>query len=535
MIMKIDSNAYKSLKSVYARHGMVATSEPSAAQVGLEILKQGGNAIDAAIATAAALTVVEPTSNGIGGDNFALVLFQDQLHGLNSSGYAPESLTREHLINQGITEIPRFGFVPVTVPGAVKGWKAMHQKFGVLPFDQVLAPAIKLAKDGFIVTPTVSKSWKNAFEIYRKHLNGDMFKHWFDTFAQNNQTPESGDLMKLPDHAQTLQEIADTYGDSFYHGRLSQMIDAFSKEHNGYITAKDLSHFEATWVTPIKTTYKGHQVYEIPPNGQGAVALMALNIVEHLSIQEADTVDTVHKQIEAIKLAFADGLKYISDPKSMTVTLNQLLSKVYAQKRAKLITKEALIPEPGIPQTGGTVYLATADKNGNMVSMIQSNYMGFGSGLVVPKTGISLHNRGHNFSMDPQSSNVLAPLKKPYHTIIPGFLFKDNQPLGPFGVMGGFMQPQGHLQVIMNMIDFKKDPQEALDAPRFQWMKHKTITVEPEFNQRLVQYLKDRGHDVIIDPNVGSFGRGQIILRDQIKGGYIGGTEKRCDGTIASY
>lgn len=533
--MPILEQSSKSLKTIYAKHAMVATSEPSAAHVGLEILKKGGNAIDAAIAVAAALTVVEPTSNGIGGDNFALVLFQGQLHGLNSSGFAPEALSRDVLIQQGITEIPRFGFIPVTVPGAVKGWATLHKKFGQIPFKDVLAPAIKLAKDGFIVSQTVSKSWKTAYEIYSKYLKADMYQYWFETFAQDQSTPREGEKMKLLDHASTLEDIANTYGDSFYNGRLASLIDVFSRKHHGYIRAKDLAAFESEWVEPIQTSYKGYQVYEIPPNGQGAVALMALNIIEQLSMSQTKNLDSVHHQIEATKLAFSDGLKYISDPSSMTVTIDQLLSKSYASKRAKLITKKALEPEPGTPQAGGTVYLATADQYGNMVSMIQSNYMGFGSGLVVPGTGIALHNRGHNFSMDPTSSNVLAPHKKPYHTIIPGFLYKDQLPLGPFGVMGGFMQPQGHLQVLMNMIDFHQDPQQALDEPRFQWIKNKTITVEPDFNQRMIYHLRQRGHEIMVDPNVGSFGRGQIILKDLKTGGYLGGTEKRCDGTIASY
>ncbi len=529
------SKSHSELKTVLAKHGMVATSEPSAAQVGLEILKKGGNAIDAAIAVAAALTVVEPTSNGIGGDNFAIVLFNGELHGLNSSGFAPELLSRDVLIKQGITEIPRFGFVPVTVPGAVKGWATLHKRFGVLPFQEVLAPAIRLARDGFYVTETVSKSWKTAFDIYSKHLKGDLFSHWFETFAPHGQTPSNGQFFQLKDHAVTLEDIANTDGDTFYKGRIASLIDTFSRKHHGYIRASDLSTFESEWVKPIHTDYKGYQIYEIPPNGQGIVALMAMNIMSHLKIEKHDSIDTVHKQIEAMKLAFADGLKYISDPKNMSLTFEDLLSKNYAKRRATLIKHQALTPEPGTPQTGGTVYFATADKDGNMVSMIQSNYMGFGSGLVVPGTGIGLHNRGHNFSMDPLSSNVLAPLKRPYHTIIPGFLYKHDKPLGPFGVMGGFMQPQGHLQVLMNMIDFHMDPQQALDYPRWQWMKDKTITVEPEFSKRLIHHLNNRGHEVTIDHQKGAFGRGQIIIKDEVHGGYKGGTEKRCDGAIASY
>jgi gamma-glutamyltranspeptidase/glutathione hydrolase len=529
------SKSYSGLKTVHAKHGMVATSEPSAAQVGLDILKKGGNAIDAAIAVAAALTVVEPTSNGIGGDNFAIVLFNGELHGLNSSGFAPELLSRDVLIKQGITEIPRFGFIPVTVPGAVKGWAALHKKFGVLSFEEVLAPAIKLAREGFYVTETVSKSWKTAFDIYSKHLKGDLFSHWFETFAPTGITPSNGQLIQLKDHAVTLEDIANTYGDTFYTGRIAALIDAFSRKHHGYIRASDLANFESEWVKPIHTDYKGYQIYEIPPNGQGIVALMAINIISHLQVDKPNTIDTVHKQIEAMKLAFADGMKYISDPKNMSLPSEDLLSKEYSKQRATLIKHHALTPEPGTPQTGGTVYFATADKDGNMVSMIQSNYMGFGSGLVVPGTGIGLHNRGHNFSMDPLSSNVLAPLKRPYHTIIPGFLYKHGKPLGPFGVMGGFMQPQGHLQVLMNMIDFHLDPQQALDLPRWQWMKDKSITVEPEFSKRLILYLKNRGHEVTVDHQKGAFGRGQIIIKDEIHGVYQGGTEKRCEGTIASY
>lgn len=523
------------LKTVHAQHGMIATSEPSAAQVGLEILKKGGNAIDAAIAVAAALTVVEPTSNGIGSDNFALILHQGKLHGLNASGFAPELISRDVLMKQGITEIPRFGFVPVTVPGSVSGWVTMHRQFGSLPFNEVLAPAIRLAREGFMVSKTVSQSWKTAFDIYQKYLKGDEFKHWFDTFAPYGKTPLWGEMMTLPDHANTLEDIANTYGETFYKGRIASLIDAFSKKHHGYIRSSDLNRYHPEWVTPIQTSYKGYQVYEIPPNGQGMIALMALNILEHLPIKKQHAVDTVHKQLEAIKLAFADGLNYISDPKSMAIPVSSLLSKTYAKERALTIKHQAHLPKPGHPQTGGTVYLATADQDGNMVSMIQSNYMGFGSGLVVPGTGIALQNRGHNFSMDPSSSNVLEPLKRPYHTIIPGFLYKDNQPLGPFGVMGGFMQPQGHVQVLMNLIDFHLDPQQSLDASRWQWMNEKRITVEPDFNPQLIKHLRNRGHEIIIDPNIGSFGRGQIIFKDLHKGGYSGGTEKRCDGTIASY
>ncbi|MCF7931150.1 MAG: gamma-glutamyltransferase [Acholeplasmataceae bacterium] len=520
---------------VYAKNGMVATSQPLAAQAGLDILKQGGNAIDAAIAVAAALTVVEPTSNGIGGDNFALIWHQDQLHGLNSSGHAPESLTIEALEDKGIKEMPRFGFTPVTVPGAVAGWAEMSKKFGKLAFSEVLKPAINYAKNGFAVSPTVAQYWKSAHKIYQSHLKGEEYSYWFETFLSDGQAPNEGDLFYLKDHAKTLEDIANTDGNSFYHGEIADKIDAFSKKYGGYLRKSDLERYQPQWVKPISVSYKGYNVWEIPPNGQGLVALMALNIIEDFNFKEKEKLEVYHKQIESIKLAFADGLEYISDPKTMQMSTDDLLSKKYAKSRAKLIAKEAEIRTFGKPNASGTVYLATADKDGNMVSMIQSNYMGFGSGLVVPGTGIALHNRGHNFSLDPKKDNCLAPNKKPYHTIIPGFLTKGKQPIGPFGVMGGFMQPQGHLQVVMNLIDFKMNPQSALDAPRWQWMEGNHISVEPSVPKRIISGLISKKHLVKIEPNLGSFGRGQVIIRNPKTGVYAGGTEKRADGSIAAY
>jgi gamma-glutamyltranspeptidase/glutathione hydrolase len=522
-------------KPIISSYGMIATSEPQAADVGLEILKKGGNAVDAAIAVACCLTVTEPTSNGIGGDNFAIVSMNGKLFGINSSGYAPNALSRDQLIHQGINEIPRFGFVPVTVPGAVKGWVELHKKFGRLDFKEVLAPAIKLAREGFVVQKTISYYWNIAKNIYETHLKDPMFSHWFDTFLKDGKAPIEGETFYLKDHAKTLEEIANTYGESFYTGHLADQIDAFSKLHHGYIRKEDLMSYRALWVDPISTNYKGFNIWEIPPNGQGVITLLALNIMEHLSFKRKNSIDTYHKQIESMKLAFADGFKYISDPKDMKINISSLLDKGYAFDRSRLIKNEALIHEHGNIKSSGTVYLATSDIDGNMVSMIQSNYMGFGSGLVVPNTGIALHNRGHNFNLDPSSDNCLAPLKRPFHTIIPGFISKGDFHIGPFGVMGGFMQPQGHMQVLMNMIDFGMNPQEALDAPRWQWIFGNKITVEPEFPKRIIDGLKKRGHDVSIDYNLGSFGRGQIILKDEKTKSYTGGTEKRCDGKIAYY
>lgn len=520
---------------VYAKNGMVATSQPLAAQAGLDILKKGGNAVDAAIAVAATLTVVEPTSNGIGGDNFALIWHNDQLHGLNSSGPAPSSISISSLKKNGLLEMPRFGFIPVTVPGAVAGWAEMSKKFGKLSFKEVLEPAINYAKNGFTVSPTVAHYWRSAQHIYQKTLKGEEYSHWFDTFLKNNHAPNEGDIWFLKDHALTLEDIANTQGETFYHGAIADKIDEFSKKYGGYIRKSDLEAYQPEWVEPISVTYKGYNVWEIPPNGQGLVALLALNIIEDFNFQEKEKLEVYHKQIEAMKLAFADGLEFISDPISMKMSINDLLAKDYAKSRAKLIAKEAKIRTYGKPNSSGTVYLATADQYGNMVSMIQSNYMGFGSGLVVPGTGIALHNRGHNFSLDETKDNCLAPNKRPYHTIIPGFLTKGDKPVGPFGVMGGFMQPQGHLQVVMNLVDFKMNPQSALDAPRWQWMEGNHITVEPDVPKRIIHGLITKGHIVKIEPNLGSFGRGQIIMRDPKTGVYAGGTEKRADGTIAAY
>ncbi len=527
---------YNSRRTVtYGKKGMVATSQPLAAQAGLDILKLGGNAIDAAIATASCLTVVEPTSNGIGGDAFALVWTKKKLHGLNASGVSPMSLTIENLKNQGITEIPRYGFIPVTVPGVVSAWVELSQKFGKLPLTKVLAPAISYAKEGFPISPTLAFNWQNAFIIYQKYLKSEEYKPWFETFAPSGRAPLAGEIWKSNDHAKTLELIAKTNGIAFYHGELADKIDAFSKCYSGYIRKSDLENYHPQWVEPISINYKGFDVWEIPPNGQGLVTLMGLNILKDDYFTNRDDAETIHKQIEAIKLAFVDGLKYITDSKNMKMNVSNLLSEEYGKLRRKLITDAAVLPEVGNPQKGGTVYLATADSHGNMVSYIQSNYMGFGSGLVVPNTGIALQNRGHNFSLNENHENVLRPGKRTYHTIIPGFLTKNNEAVGSFGIMGGFMQPQGHLQVLMNTIDFKLNPQAALDAPRWQWLKENSISVEQSMPNDLINALIAKGHQIKIEHNTSSFGRGQIIWRNNKTGVLVGGTESRCDGAIAAW
>jgi gamma-glutamyltranspeptidase/glutathione hydrolase len=520
--------------TTYAKKGMVATSQPLAAQAGLDILKKGGNAIDAAIAAAAALTVLEPTSNGIGSDSFALVWTKGELHGLNSSGPAPKNISIEALKKAGIEEMPKHGWIPVTVPGAPGAWAELSKRFGKLPFTEVLQPAIDYAEHGYPVSPILGKYWIKAYKNYKEILKAEEFKNWFNTFAPNGRPPEIGEVWKSPDHAKTLRSIAETNAESFYRGELAEKIDAFSKKYGGYLTKEDLAEYAPEWVNPIKVNYRGYDVWEIPPNGQGLIALLALNTLKGFDFTVKDTVETYHKQIEAIKLAFADGKKYITDPKRMQAAVEDLLSDTYAAARRGLITDTAVQPEAGDPPKGGTVYLATADGEGSMVSFIQSNYMGFGSGLVVPETGISLQNRGYNFSLDPAHENRLEPGKKTYHTIIPGFLTKDNEAVGPFGVMGGFMQPQGHVQVIMNTIDFHLNPQAALDAPRWQWMGDKTVEVERILPEHIAQALVRKGHQIKVSVDSGGFGRGQIIWRDK-NGVLAGGTEPRTDGAIAAW
>lgn len=519
--------------TAFAKNGMVATSQPLAAQAGIEIMRLGGNAIDAAIATAAALTVVEPTSNGIGGDAFALVWVNNKLHGLNASGPAPELLTIDAVKAAGHDKMPVHGLTPITVPGVPAAWAELARKFGKLPLKDSLAPAIRYAEEGYPLTPILGKYWKSAYKKYKTMFTTEEFDAWFETFAPDGRAPEIGELWKSPDHAATLKSIGESNAESFYKGELADTMDAFMVKHGGYLRKTDLEKYAPEWVEPISTNYRGYDVWEIPPNGQGMVALMALNIFAEMNPAIPNDTNTLHQQIEAMKLAFTDGQAFITEPEDMPVSAEHLLSKEYAQKRAKTITGEASLPEPYELPKGGTVYLATADGEGNMVSFIQSNYMGFGSGIVIPGTGIGLQNRGADFSLDSTHPNALKPGKRTYHTIIPGFLTKDGQAVGPFGVMGGYMQPQGHFQVAVHTIDYKLNPQAALDAPRWQWIKEKTVHVEPGFPNHLAQALTRLGHDIQPTLDTGSFGRGQIIWRDPVTGVLSGGTESRTDGAIA--
>ncbi|WP_413375239.1 gamma-glutamyltransferase [Alkalihalobacillus sp. 1P02AB] len=528
---------YSSKRNVtFAKKGMVATSQPLAAQAGLDMLKQGGNAIDAAIATAACLTVVEPTSNGIGSDCFALVWVNSELYGLNGSGQAPKGLSIEAVNQAGhVDEMPRYGMIPVTVPGSPRAWAELSRRFGKLPFANLLEPAIDYAENGYPVSPTLAKNWQKAFELYQTVLTDQVFKPWFLTFAPNGQPPKAGDIWRSPEQAATLKELAKTEAESFYTGSLADKISHHFQEYGGFLRREDLEAYQPEWVNPISIDYRGYRVWEIPPNGQGLVALETLKILEGYTFNERNHVETYHKQIEAMKLAFVDGMTYITDPKEMKVTPEQLLSEEYISKRRELIGEKALIPKPGQPLGGGTVYIATADADGNMVSFIQSNYNGFGSGVVVPGTGIAMQNRGHNFSLNKDHDNALRPGKRTYHTIIPGFLTKDDQAVGPFGVMGEFMQPQGHVQVIMNSIDFKLNPQAALDAPRWMWQKDKVVFLEQSFPADIAKQLNRLGHHIQMTVDEAPFGRGQIIWRDQESGVLQGGTESRTDGCIAAW
>ncbi|MDY3868779.1 MAG: gamma-glutamyltransferase family protein, partial [Pyramidobacter sp.] len=462
--MKYDPhyNPFPSRRNIiYGSRGMVATSHPLAAQAGLEILKQGGNAVDAAIATAAALTVVEPTSNGLGSDCFAIIWKDGRLHGMNGSGRAPLAFKLKEFQRRGWQKVPECGWASATVPAAPKGWATLAQSMGRLKLAQSLAPAVSYASRGHAVAPTVALNWRRCFEGYKKTFIGKEFEPWFDTFAPGGRTPDAGELWKNPDQAKTLELIGTTDAKAFYEGEISEKILNWSMTTGGYLCEKDLLTCEPEWVDPISVNYRGYDVWEIPPNGQGITVLMALNILKGFDFISHDDAAIFHRQIEAMKLAFADSLRYVADPRFESVPVEGMLADDYASRRRGLIGDRARLPEAGKPEGSGTVYLCTADEDGCMVSFIQSNYTAFGSGIVIPGTGISLNCRAKGFTMDPNHPNVIAPGKRPYCTIIPGFLTKDGAPVGPFGVMGAFMQPQGQLQLLMNVIDFHLNPQQA--------------------------------------------------------------------------
>ncbi len=525
------SYPYSSRRTVvYGRRGMVATSQPLAAQAGLEVLQQGGNAMDAAVATAAALTVVEPTSNGLGGDAFCLVWTEGGIHGLNASGPAPKGLTPEWIRSQGFKTMPAHGWGAVTVPGAPAAWQAMTRRFGRLSLEENLQPAIRLAEEGYPVSPTLAYFWDRAYARYTEILTAPEYQEWFRVFAPSGRAPRPGEVFYAPDHAKTLKRLARTDGDAFYRGEIAEAIATFARASGGTMTVEDLASFQPEWVTPLSVSYRDYDVWELPPNGQGLVALMALKMLDLM--KASDEEERTHQKIEAVKIAFADAFRYLADPSSMPWPVETLLQDGYIRERAHLIGDQAQIRTAGRPMPGGTVYLCTADDSGNMVSFIQSNYAGFGSGLVVPGTGIALQNRGHLFSLEEGHPNQLEPGKRPYHTIIPGFVTRHGKPIGPFGVMGGYMQPQGHAQVIANVLDRALNPQAALDAPRFYWAVDNQVKVEAHMPEEIIAGLRRRGHEVEVVPEFGPFGRGEIIWRRD-DGVLMGATEPRADGQVA--
>ena len=519
--------------TVYAKDGMCASASPIGSRIGVEILRKGGNAMDAAIAMAAAMPLLEPTGNSLGSDCFVIAWMDGKLYGLDGSGVSPKAINREIVMEQGLGEVPSDGWLPVMVPGAPKAWAALRRRFGNLSMEEIMAPAIRYAEEGFPFPVTVLKELRRDTAHFQElaEEEPELFGPWLQYFAPGGRTYGPGEVFRNPDLANTMRKLAETDCEAFYTGELMREIVAYSRKTGGYFCEEDFTGYEIRWADPVSTEYHGYTVYEMPPNGHGITALMALNILKNLPMdEERETAGNYHRMIEAVKLAFADTRKYVADPRYMRIRVEDLLSEEYAEKRSRLIGDRAIEPEPGEPYCGGTVYLAAADKDGNMVSFIQSHF-DRGSGVAVPGTGITLQNRGAGFSMDPDSDNVLAGGKKCYHTIIPGFLTKDGKPVGPFGVMGGFMQPQGHVQVVLNSVDFHMNPQECLDAPRFQWVGGKKVQLERAVPAEIAEELRRRGHEIEIVPDELDMGRGQIIWN--LGGVYAGGTEPRADGTIA--
>lgn len=531
-----DTYPYRSQRMPVMASRCVATSQPLAAQAGLDIMRLGGNAVDAAIATAAALTVVEPTSNGLGSDAFALVWSDGELKALNASGRSA-SITDPTRYDDAHA-IERFGWAGVTVPGAVSGWVAMHDSFGRLAFEQLLQPAIHYARKGFLVSPMTASSWQAAFKSYPK----ESFEAWHQTFAPKGRPPVAGQRIVLPDHARTLEQIAASRGVSFYTGDLARSIEQAAVAGGSDIRAGDLAQHQSDWVQPIHMDYRELRLYELPPNGQGLAALLALGILKRFDLPAypVDSAPSLHLQIEAMKLAFADAHRYIADPKHMDIQVAALLDPAYLDERAKLIREDqAQDFEHGTPKPGGTVLLTAADEQGQMVSFIQSNYMGFGSGIVVPGTGIAMQNRGCCFATAQGHPNRIGPSKRPYHTIIPGFVTRRDrsgieQPVMAFGVMGGFMQPQGHVQMMVRLADYHQNPQAALDAPRWNVSAGLNIKIEPGFESKTYDQLQSMGHALTIMPGLtAEHGRGQCIYR--LDDGYLAASDPRSDGQAVGY
>ncbi|HEY1610795.1 MAG TPA: gamma-glutamyltransferase family protein [Paraburkholderia sp.] len=539
-------NPYPTLRSPVFARNIVSTSHPLAAQAGLRMLWKGGNAIDATIAAAAAITVVEPVSCGLGSDAFALVWDGGKLHGLNASGVSPAAWNVDYFRRRhgedanGVAIQPVRGWDTVTVPGVIAGWEALHAKFGSLPFADLLEPAIEIAERGHAVASIVARKWAAAIPDLHNQPG------FADAFMPHGRAPEVSELVRMPGHAKTLRMIAKHGPRAYYEGEIAERIAAFAREGDGAMTFADLRDYRPEWVEPISQDYRGHTVHEIPPNGQGIAALIALGILEHFDVGSlpVDSIESQHLQIEAMKLAFADVYRYVADPRSMDVTPEQMLDPAYLAARAKLIDpRRATQFDFGMPKAGGTIYLSAADESGMMVSFIQSNYMGFGSGVVVPGMGISMQNRGRGFSMDPRSPNVVEGGKRPFHTIIPAFLTQRvdgrQEAVMSFGVMGGDMQPQGHLQTVVRMLDYGQQPQAACDAPRWKVNRDFTLDVESTMDPASAPGLAALGHTIksIDDPYM-DFGSGQFIWRldrSEPDRGYVAASDSRRDGLAAGF
>ena len=533
------TRGYPSQRSPVFSRNVVSTSHPLAAQAGLRILGQGGNAVDAAIATAACMTLVEPCSNGLGSDAFAIVWDGRSLQGLNASGIAPQAWTPDYFDRKhgAGSAMPRRGWDAVTVPGAVAGWVALSERYGKLPFADLMAPAIEIAERGYAVPVIVQSKWRMASEV------ADLVAQpgFAEAFLPRGRAPEVGELFRFPGAARTLRLIAATKGEAFYWGEVAEATAAFARETGGAITAADFAAYAPQWVDTISMDYAGHTLHEIPPNGQGIAALIALGILKHFDIGAlpVDSTASQHLQIEAMKLAFADVYRHVGDPRTMKVQVAELLDPGYLASRAKLIDMQrAQDFQAGNPVKGGTIYLTAADESGMMVSFIQSNYMGFGSGVVVPGYGLSLQNRGHGFTREAGHANVVAPGKRPFHTIIPAFLMKDGQPQMSYGVMGGNMQPQGHLQTLVRMLDYRQHPQAACDAPRWRFNEGLSINVEPSMAPQTIDGLRALGHQIgDIHDSYQDFGAGQFIWRlgDPAVEGYVAASDPRRDGAAAGW
>jgi gamma-glutamyltranspeptidase / glutathione hydrolase len=542
-LMNFDfSNPYTSTRLPVLARNVVSTSHPLGAQAGLRMLYKGGNAVDAAIAAAAAMTICEPVSNGLGSDAFGLIWDGKELHGINASGRAPQVWSPEYFrqkYGDNAKTPPKRGMDSVTVPGAVSSWAMMSERFGKLPFADLMEPAIEIAERGYLLPTVVQQKWAAATD----ELKGQ------PGFAQNflpwGRAPKVGELFQFKAAAKALRAIAATKGAAFYGGEIAAAIAKFSAANGGGHTVQDFASYQAEWVKPISKNYRGYTLHEIRPNGQGIAALIALGILDKfdLAALPVDGVDSQHLQIEAMKLAFADVYKFVAEPSSMQVTVEQMLDDDYLASRAKLIQmKKAQDFGAGNPVKGGTIYLTAADESGMMVSFIQSNYMGFGSGCVESTFGISLQNRGHGFSLDTGNVNVVAPGKRPFHTIIPAFLSKNGKPVMSYGVMGANMQPQGHMQTLVRMLDYKQNPQAACDAPRWRYNAGLEINVEAAMNADTVQGLKDRGHQTeVINDSYQDFGAGQFIWRadegqgDAAKEGYVAASDSRRDGQAVGF